>query len=400
MKAGNAIIPSTEPGTPAAAAGCRKLRINYVLPLPNMSGGVKSSRLIAEAMVRRGHDVRLVFPVKLHPLPSILHPRTWIKVVWKRLRLLGQANQHHLVQSIAQMIPVRRHFVDAGDAPDADVTIASWWATMESVAGWPDCKGVKVHYIRGYEVFHHQRTRVEAVYRLDVAKVVIGSWMRRVMQEQYGMDAVVIPNGIDWSQFGSNRRSKSPRPTVGVVYVPTHLKGAHTAFEAIRIVQRTLPQTRVVSFGVSRILRQHKIPANFSFCYQPAQNDIAGIYRSADCWIVPSISEGLSMPGLEAAACRCPIVATRCGGTEDYVRDGVNGYLVPVEDPHQMADRIIDVLQARDEQWGQMSEASYGIAQLFNWDRSAALLEAVLLEAVDGRRSGAVSLRAPCGRSD
>ncbi len=235
-------------------------------------------------------------------------------------------------------------------------------------------------------MYHRQAARVEAVYRLDVLKLVIGRWMQQVMREKYGKEAVVISNGIDWSQFGSDRRSKSAPATVGVVYAPMHLKGAHTAFEAIQIVQRSLPQTRVVSFGVSRIQRQHQIPANFTYHYQPAQNDIPGIYKSADCWVVPSITEGLSMPGLEAAACRCPIVATRCGGTEDYVEDGVNGYLVPVEDPQQMADRIINVLQAGDKHWGEMSEASYRVARSFNWDHSAELLEDFLLKAVANRR--------------
>ncbi len=363
----------------------RVLRINYLLPRPNLSGGTKSSKLIAEAMVRRGHEVRLIFPLKLKPLPSLLHFRQWIKSIWRRSKLLGRRTEHHLMQSTAQLIPVQHYRVEAENVPDADVTIASWWETMESMASWPECKGVKIHYIRGYEVYHHQRRRVEAVYRLNVVKVVNGRWMRRVMLEEYGKDAVVVPNGVDWSQFGSGVRSKGAVPTVGLVYAPTRLKGAHTAFEAMRIVQRTLPQARVVSFGATPLQRENRIPSNFDYHPQPAQNQIAEIYRRADCWIVPSISEGLPMPGLEAAACRCPIVATRCGGTEDYVQDDINGYLVPVEDPQQMADRILDVLQAGDERWRQMSEASYRVAQSFNWDRSAELLEDVLLQAVARR---------------
>jgi len=386
MKNINAIAVAIQSGAPVEIGAWRRLRINYILPRPNMSGGIKSSRLIAEAMVRRGHEVKIIFPLKHGPLPGIVHPKQLINSVWRRLKFRMETRHHHLMQSSAQLIPIHHHRVEAEDAPNADVTIASWWADMESVFGWPDSKGVKVHYIRGYEVYHRQAARVEAVYRLDVLKMVIGSWMQRVMREQYGKEAVVIPNGIDWSQFGSDRRSKSAPATVGVVYAPMHLKGAHTAFEAIQIVQRSLPQTRVVSFGVSRIQRQHQIPANFTYHYQPAQNDIPGIYKSADCWVVPSITEGLSMPGLEAAACRCPIVATRCGGTEDYVEDGVNGYLVPVEDPQQMAARIINVLQAGDKHWGEMSEASYRVARSFNWDHSAELLEDFLLKAVANRR--------------
>jgi glycosyltransferase involved in cell wall biosynthesis len=367
--------------TPAQVGTKRVLRINYIMPRPNLSGGIKSSKLIAEAMVRRGHEVRLIFPVKFKPLPSVLHPRRYLQTMLRRFKVLVERREHHLVQSTAELMPVQHYCVQAEHVPDADVTIASWWETMESMAGWPQSKGIKIHYIRGYEVFHHERERVEAVYRLDVVKVVNGRWMRRVMLQEYGKDAVLVPNGVDWSQFGSGVRSKNGAGTVGFVYAPTRLKGAHTAFEAIRIVQRMLPQTRVVSFGATPLKREEKLPANFEFHLKPAQGQIADIYRSAHCWIVPSISEGLPMPGLEAAGCRCPLVATRCGGAEDYVQHGINGYLVPVEDPQQMADRILDLLQAGEEKWGQMSDASYRIAQMFNWDRSAELLEDVLFKA-------------------
>ena len=66
------------------------------------------------------------------------------------------------------------------------------------------------------------------------------------------------------------------------------------------------------------------------------------------------------MPGLEAAACRCPVVATRCGGPEDYVEDGVSGYLVDVGDAEAMADRIVRVLRLNDGAVRAMSEAMYG----------------------------------------
>ena len=91
------------------------------------------------------------------------------------------------------------------------------------------------------------------------------------------------------------------------------------------------------------------------------------------------------MPGLEAAACRCPVVATRCGGTEDYVIDGVNGYLVPVENPAEMARRILDVINADDQRWREMSQSSYRMAQTFDWDQSAEVLERTLIEALEGQ---------------
>ena len=87
------------------------------------------------------------------------------------------------------------------------------------------------------------------------------------------------------------------------------------------------------------------------------------------------------MAGLEAAACRCPLVCTRCGGPEDYVEEGINGHLVHVGDANGMAERILTVLSLDDLEWRAMGEASYAIAKRFDWDRSAEVLEAALLRA-------------------
>ncbi len=95
------------------------------------------------------------------------------------------------------------------------------------------------------------------------------------------------------------------------------------------------------------------------------------------------------MPGLEAAACHCPIVSTRCGGSEDYVEDGESGRPVPVGDVEAMADAILEVLDLSDSDWGRMSEASYSIAQRFDWDRSAEILEDALLRGI--LRTGAAA---------
>lgn len=75
--------------------------------------------------------------------------------------------------------------------------------------------------------------------------------------------------------------------------------------------------------------------------------DVVPYLRQATVFVLPSEQEGLGIAGLEAQSCGTPVVATRCGGPEDYVSDGKNGFLVPRGDTEQLADRLIQVL--RDE---------------------------------------------------
>jgi glycosyltransferase involved in cell wall biosynthesis len=61
--------------------------------------------------------------------------------------------------------------------------------------------------------------------------------------------------------------------------------------------------------------------------------------------VLPSRAESLGMVLVEALACGTPVVATRCGGPEDIVVDGV-GELVEPDNPSELAAAIARVLDA------------------------------------------------------
>lgn len=54
--------------------------------------------------------------------------------------------------------------------------------------------------------------------------------------------------------------------------------------------------------------------------------EMVTFFQSLDVFALPSWQEGLCIAGLEAMACGVPVVSTRCGGPQDYVRDGISGY--------------------------------------------------------------------------
>ena len=65
--------------------------------------------------------------------------------------------------------------------------------------------------------------------------------------------------------------------------------------------------------------------------------------RTLDVFVLPSHQEGLCIAALEAMACGCPVVSTRCGGPEEIVLDDETGYLVGF-DPAELADAVCRVL--------------------------------------------------------
>jgi glycosyltransferase involved in cell wall biosynthesis len=55
--------------------------------------------------------------------------------------------------------------------------------------------------------------------------------------------------------------------------------------------------------------------------------------RGYGFFVAPSRVEAQGVAMCEAMACGLPVIATRVGGIPEFVTDGVEGYLVPPEDP-------------------------------------------------------------------
>jgi len=95
------------------------------------------------------------------------------------------------------------------------------------------------------------------------------------------------------------------------------------------------------------------------------------VYQQADLFAFPSIEEGSALVTYEAMACGLPVVTTSNAGS--VVRDGLEGFVVPIRDVGQLAQRL-EQLRLDESLRREQSRVARRRAEAFTWDRSGELL--------------------------
>lgn len=357
------------------------MRITFICPPPNKSGGNRVVAIYARRLLDRGHDVRMVARSRM---PPTLRGKLRSLVRGVRPRHVMPGNHYDLMNLDYSLVSRSGPLRDA-DVPDGDVVIATWWETARDVAGLSPAKGRKVYFVQHHEVlWPHHREAAAASYRLPLKKIAIAPWLVDVMAETYGdRDVDLVENSVDLALFDAPPRGRAARPTVGLVYSRAAYKGLEVAREALLTLRERVPGLAVVAFGTKPMRPDDPLAAFTEFHHDPPQASLRGIYARCDVFLCASHSEGFGLPILEAMACRCPVVSTDVGVARSAIEPGVSGHVVPPGDAEGLVRGLEAVLALDDAAWRRASEAAYRHTHAYSWDDATDRFEAALRRAVE-----------------
>lgn len=135
--------------------------------------------------------------------------------------------------------------------------------------------------------------------------------------------------------------------------VPT--KGYEYLVRAFAKVKQEIPNAFLVFIGDGRLqakLEKEAAEINLtnSIRFLGRREDVPRLLRAMDCFVLPSIAEGLPYVILEAMAAGVPCIASAVGGIPEVITNNKTGFLVPAKDEKTLAETMITVAKKPQEQ--------------------------------------------------
>jgi sugar transferase (PEP-CTERM/EpsH1 system associated) len=243
-------------------------------------------------------------------------------------------------------------------------------APLEAVVpAWAAGVPVRIHGEHGWDMHDPQgrsaRYRfIRRLYRPFVTRyIALSRHLEDYLERQVGVPGervTQIYNGVDTGRF---RPSLAARPDIGdcpfadprqwligtvgrmeEVKDPLNLARAFVRARTLDPVATAHWRLLMVGDGALRskveaFLRAERVADRVWLAGERA--GIADILRGLDCFVLPSLAEGISNTILEAMACGSPVVATAVGGNAELIESGMTGTLVPAANPDALAQALL-----------------------------------------------------------
>ena len=178
---------------------------------------------------------------------------------------------------------------------------------------------------------------------------------------------IQVPYGVDLSVF---RQIQKNDKTFRIIFLGglTLRKGLHyllQAFSELRLPDAELMLIGSISAEIKPFLNKY----SGSYCYvgKIPHLELYTYLSQGSIFVLPSIEEGFGMVINQAMACGLPIICTTNTGGADIVRDGKDGFIIPIRDINALKEKILYLYENEDKR-KYMSESALKRAKEFTWD--------------------------------
>lgn len=184
----------------------------------------------------------------------------------------------------------------------------------------------------------------------------------------------VIPYGVVADRF----KIGSPDESVDMISIGSLYtrKGCDLLIEAWASVAAEFPDSALHVIGkgpqrdtLERRVQELEITESVVFHGYVEREVLVNMLASSRAFVHPSRSEGFPHVRLEAMASACPVIASNVTGTNEMIRDGQDGIVVPTGDVDQLAEAISTLLSSPEKAKEMGNNARDSVEQNFDWEQ-------------------------------
>lgn len=301
------------------------MNLLYVTPrYPPHTGGVETHvRELAERFAERGHEVTVVSTDAGTEVDGERLPRRERRngVEIRRLRAFAPGGAFHVAPRVAAVVRAAdAELIHAHNYHSLPVFFAAVGAGDRPFVVTPHYHGASASWRRDVLLRAYRLPGGWALRRAN-AVLAVSEWERRRLSEDFGVDADVVPNGIDVRRFRNAVVPSRARPYLLCVGRLEEYKGVQ---RVIRCLPR-LPEYDLLVAGTGPYERELRELASdldltdrVDFLGYVSDERLPGLYAGADVYLTMSSFEAFGLTVAEALAAGTPCVVRPAGALVDW----------------------------------------------------------------------------------
>lgn len=177
--------------------------------------------------------------------------------------------------------------------------------------------------------------------------IAVSEKLKHRIEEHFNKTAEIIPNVVDVESIKFNK-SIPKRKSEKIVFVSTGSlltrKGHDLLVSSFASLPKGIAELIIVGEGPEKENLQRQISSlgledSIKLVGLKTRVEISEIYSKADCFVLASRRETFGVVYIEAMLAGLPVIATRCGGPEDFVNES-NGILIDTDNEQQLAEAL------------------------------------------------------------
>lgn len=204
-------------------------------------------------------------------------------------------------------------------------------------------------YVMRGEYSLEKEAILKLVYKQSVRPIAVGEKLKQVVEKLGEQKVLVVPNVVDTSRFKKSK-SRDPYKMININTLAKK-KRVDDLIKSFGIVQRKFnnAELHIVGDGPERsnlekLTEKLQLSKNVVFHGSIPHGEINSLIEGKGILVSASEYETFGVTLIEAMAKGLPVVATRCGGPEDFVNKE-NGVLSEVGDVDGISAAIIGVIE-------------------------------------------------------